>query len=208
MTPDLIATVDRMRRSQGFLGIEETLGLAEGGTAILDPFSILISPGVRLGEGNVLHPGVTLFCAPGAELSVGRGNVFHGGTLMAADTGQIRIGDDNQFGEGGFVARANRAGARIAIGTGGRYLGGAAVYGETELGSGSQLLGMISVTDCRLGAGATHRDPDPDRRGGLLKGFGTARNLAVGAGEVIAGEGTFSAGALKRQSFFHPKAKP
>ncbi len=205
MRPEPIAVCNEVRRAHGFLEIGEILALVQGGTAIFDPFSTLIGRRVRLGSGNLIYPGVTLLCAEEGELAIGGRNIFYGGTLIAAENAVIEIGDGNQFGEGGFVARANRAGARIQIGNGGRYLGGAAVYGETDLGSGSQLLGMISVDGCRLGPGGSYKDLEPDKRGGLLKGIGTARNLVVGTGEVIAGNGTFSASDLKPQSFFHPK---
>jgi hypothetical protein len=93
------------------------------------------------------------------------------------------------------------------IGDEGRYLGGAAVYGETDLGSGSQLLGLITVENCRLAPGASFRDPDPDRRGALLKGQGVARDIELAAGQVILGSGIFRVEDARPQSDFHPKAE-
>ena len=207
MTPDtsLIARIDQARGALGFLTLAETMALADRGTLVLDPFSVLIARRAGIGRDNVFHPGVTLACGPAAVLQLGDGNVLHPGTLIAAETGTIRIGDRNQFGEGGFTARANRDGAAIAIGDGGRYLSGATIQGRSTLGSGSQVLGAITVDDCSLGAGRRFSDPDPDARGAVLKGTGSARGLVLEAGQVIAGWGPFRIEDLKPQSFFHPK---
>jgi hypothetical protein len=167
---------------------------------------VLISRHAQLGRGNVIHPCVTLTCTASAELRIGDRNVFHTGTLLAAETGPVVVGHGNQFGEGGFTAKANSAGAHITLGDGGRYLGGASVFGRSELGSGTQLLGSITVEDCHLAAGATFSDPDPGRRAAVLKGFGAARGLVLETGQVIAGSGTFRQEDVKPQSFFHPKA--
>lgn len=208
MLPDtaVIAKINEARRSLGLLEIEAVLALAEHGNVVLDPFSTLIATNARIGAENLFYPCVTVLCAASAELTIGDGNTFHSGTWLAAETGPITIGSRNQFGEGGFSAKANRAGARIVIGDDGRYQGGASVFGEATLGSGSQLLGTIAVDSCHLAAGGSFRDPDPDTRGALLKGQGTARNLRLDAGQVIAASGVFRAEDVKPQSFFHPKA--
>jgi carbonic anhydrase/acetyltransferase-like protein (isoleucine patch superfamily) len=206
MQPDLLSALNLPRRAAGLLTLEEVLELASSGNVIFDPFSVLISRHARIGRGNVFHPCVTVSCAAGAELRVGDRNVFHTGTLLAAETGPLSIGDGNQFGEGGFTAKANSPGARIIIGNGGRYLGGASVFGQTELGSGSQVLGAITVDGCSLAGGAAFSDPDPDKRAAVLKGAGTARRLVLGVGQVIAGSGSFRMEDVKPQSFFHPKA--
>lgn len=118
---------------------------------------------------------------------------------------RARIGSGNQFGEGGFTAKANQPGARIQIGDKGRYQNGACADGETELGSGSESFGAITVDSCRLEAGDCFRDPGPDLQAGLLKGSGVARNIAVPRGQVIVGAGGFSADEMQPQSDFHPK---
>ena len=203
----VIATMNEARRAHGLLAVEALLALAERDNVILDPFSTLIATNARIGAGNVFYPGVTLHCAASGELTVGDGNMFHQGTWLAAETGAVTIGNGNLFGEsGGFTAKANRAGARIVIGDHGRYQGGASVLGETILGSGSQLLGPITVDNCHLAAGGSFRDPDPDARGAVLKGYGTARDLRLETGQVIAGSGIFRMEDVKPQSFFHPKA--
>ena len=117
----------------------------------------------------------------------------------------IQIGSGNQFGEGGFTAKANRPGAFIGIANDGRYIGGASVFGSTHLGDGCQLIGAISADSCRLEGGGSWRHGDADMRGALLKGFGPARNLSLKRGQVIDGKGTFSVDEIKPQSFFHPK---
>ncbi|MGE6758359.1 hypothetical protein ACQKGO_10130 [Corallococcus interemptor] len=205
---DLLSALDAPRRAADLLTLEEVLGLASRGNVIFDPFSVLISRHVRIGEGNVFHPCVTLTCTASAVLSLGDRNVFHTGTLMAAETGPISIGHGNQFGEGGFTAKANSPQARIVIGDGGRYLGGASVFGQTELGSGTQVLGAITVDRCTLAGGTAFSGPDPDLRGSVLKGSGTARGLVLGVGQVIAGSGAFRLEDAKPQSFFHPKRAP
>ncbi|MCY0999959.1 hypothetical protein OWM54_22745 [Myxococcus sp. MISCRS1] len=207
MRLELLAALDAPRRSAGLLTVTEVLALADTGNVIYDPFSVLISRHLKLGEGNVLYPCVTLTCAPTAELRLGNRNVLHTGTLLAAETGAILVGDGNQFGEGGFTAKANRPGARIRIGDGGRYLGGASVFGECSLGSGSQLLGAISVDNCTLAGGAPFSDADPDARAAVLKGSGTARGLVLEVGQVILGNGVFRAEDVKPQAFYHPKVK-
>ena len=52
-------------------------------------------------------------------------------------------------------------------------------------------------------AGAAHHDPDPDARGAVLKGFGSARGLTLACGQVILGSGVFDAKDVKPQWFFH-----
>ncbi|MEZ5904626.1 MAG: hypothetical protein R3C69_05825 [Geminicoccaceae bacterium] len=61
------------------------------------------------------------------------------------------------------------------------------------------------VEDCELGPGGAFTEPDPDERGGVLKGAGPARHLLVPKGHVIAAYGPFDQAAMQQQSFFHPK---
>jgi hypothetical protein len=180
-----VAQLDRIRAGRGFLTIAETLALADSGNVVLDPFSLLVSRAVRIGSRNVFYPGVTLVSDPG---------------------GTIVVGSENQFGEGGFTARAE-GGAVIEIGDGGRYTLGASLTAPAQLGSGSQILGAIAVQDCVLGAGGTFRDLDPDARGAVLKGVGRARGLRLARGQVIQGDGVFDAADIKPQSFYHPASK-
>ena len=201
-----LAKLDKIRADRGYLTLAETVALIDDGNAVLDPFSLLVARGVTLGRGNTFYPNVTIVCAAGGTIAIGDDNTFHSGTSLFAVAGRIVIGARNQFGEGGFIAKADRAGAAIEIGDAGRYLGGAAVYAAAQLGSGSQILGAVAVQDCTLGAGGSHAEPDPDLRGAVLKGVGRARHLTLSTGQVIQGNGMFDAKDVKPQSFYHPPA--
>ncbi|MDD7971966.1 hypothetical protein [Roseinatronobacter alkalisoli] len=205
MTMD-ITTLNKVREAAGLLSIEDVIALSSRNT-IFDPFSVLIAHGIEIGVGNVIYPVVSLLREGAARLEIGDGNVFHPGTVIAATSGDILVADKNQFGEGGFTAKANRSGARITIGSHGRYLGGAAVYGTSKLEDGSQILGAILVDSSHLEGGAAFNTADPDLRGGVLKGQGTARDLIVPQGYVISAQGSFDAAAMKSQTFYHPTAK-
>lgn len=201
----LIPHMNALRRARGLMTLDEISALMAMGVEILDPFSVLISTHVTIGKGTVIYPAVTLLTGASGQLSLGADNLLHTGTIIAATAGTIRIGDGNQFGEGGASLKVNRPDGRITVGDGGRYLGGCQILGSADLGSGSQILGAISADDCRLEAGGTWRDSDPDRRGAVLKGAGVARGLTIPAGHVIAGAGTFHVEDMKPQSFYHPK---
>lgn len=198
------AFIDELRRARGLMTIDEIGALVRRGNIIFDPFSVLISNTVSIGASNVIYPCVSLLCEAMGELTIGDNNHFHTNTLVEAVAGPIRIGSDNQFGEGGFTAKTNRPESAIRIGDKGRYLGGASVFGRSELGTGSQILGPISVDHCRLEAGSSFQDSDPDRRADVLKGSGTARHLVVPCGQVMMGNGSFAPEDLKPQSFYHP----
>ena len=200
------AFIDDIRRSRGLMTINQIQILLEQGNIIYDPFSVLISNSTKIGTGNIIYPCVSLLCHEQANLVIGNDNTFHSNTLIEATSGPVIIGTFNQFGEGGFTAKTNRPGAKITIGDNGRYLNGASVFGTTRLASGSQILGAVTVDSCVLEEGASFQEPDAQRRAGLLKGFGIARNMTVPMGHVIFGEGTFSANELKPQSFYHPKS--
>lgn len=148
------AYLDEVRRQKGLLTVAELIDLSRRGNLFYDPYSVLISTRAVIDRDNVFFPGVYLFCTDGGALEIQKGNTFHANTLIEASNGCVRIGSHNQFGEGGFTAKANRQGASISIGDEGRYLNGAAVFGETNLGSGSQLLGPITVDNCTLSAAA------------------------------------------------------
>lgn len=203
---ELLAVVDEVRRNGDFLSLGETLALRHRGNVVYDPFSTLISRHVQLASGNIFYPNVVLRSDSDSHFSIGGGNVFHSVTFMEAlSGGSIVVGGGNMFGTGGFKVSAGGKTARIVIGDHGRYNSGASVYGLSELGSGTQILGLISVTDCVLGAGEDFNYPDPDQRGAVLKGHGPARKLHVAAGEVISCTSSFEQSAVQRQTDFHPK---
>lgn len=202
---DIQAITDKARQAQGFFGMAEMVEAYGEANDLLDPHSILISPGVELGTGNVIYPGVTLARSEAAVLRVGSGNILHNGTDISAETGKIVISDKNLFGPGGVQIGADRIGAHIRIGSNCRLRYGARVFGKSTLGDGCQVLGAVEAVDCQLGSGGSHEEPDPDKRGGVLKGFGRARDVKVPRGFALAGEGTFDNAKLLPQSHFHPK---
>lgn len=197
--------LDDVRHSNDLLTVDEVIKLNTLGNTVYDPFSVLISRRVTMGTGNVIYPCVSLLCSNEYELALADENTFHTLTSLDASGGSIHIGSNNQFGEGGFTAKANRIGSSIIIGDGGRYLNGASIFGNTVLGNGSQLIGQITVDGCTLEEGESFKFEDPNSRAGLLKGQGVARNLVVPKGHVIVGSGVFEIEHLELQSKHHPK---
>lgn len=203
------ARTDAVRRRCGFLGVDETAALADVGVTVLDPCSTLVSPRAQLGQGVVLWPGTSILAGPDAEVLIGSGVVLYPGTRIAAASGRIGVGDEAELGEeGGFTLRVDTAGMTITVGAGARLLGGGSLSRSNEIGTGAQILGPIRAQDCRLGGGGTHAEPDPDLRGGVLKGCGVARGLVVPRGHVIQAFGVFADAPLRRQTHFHPKENP
>jgi carbonic anhydrase/acetyltransferase-like protein (isoleucine patch superfamily) len=199
------ATADAARRSLGFLSLGETIALADRGVAVPDPHSVLVSPGVILGADVVLWPNVILQIAAGGGIAIGAGSALFPGTRIVASGGLVAVGSDVEIGEeGGFTIKAE-AGDAIEIGDGARLLGGGSLARSNRIGRGAQIMGPIRCQDCRLGDGGTYRDPEPDERGGVLKGSGVARRLEVPQGHVIQAFGLFADGVMRRQSYFHPK---
>jgi carbonic anhydrase/acetyltransferase-like protein (isoleucine patch superfamily) len=205
MPADARSELDEARRSLGFLTVREVVERIAGRNIVLDPGSLLIGRDARIGQGNVFHAAVEIGADARSTVTIGDGNQFFSTCMLRARAGgRIEIGHGNQFGEGGLVLDADQAGALITIGDHGRYRYGAVIRGRATLGAGSQVLGPVIVEDCELGAGASFAEPDPDLRGGVLKGAGPARHLRVPQGHVIAAWGPFDQAAMQRQSFFHP----
>jgi carbonic anhydrase/acetyltransferase-like protein (isoleucine patch superfamily) len=202
----LISDLDDIRRQHGFLSMADTAALIGRGVVMFDPYSTLISEDVDLGAGVVIWPGVTLQRLDAGTLAVGTGTVLHSGTRIVARGGTVVIGRRAEIGEeGGFTLKADRPDVVIEIGDEARLLGGGSAVLNNVIGRGAQVLGPIRMQECRLEDGGSHVEPDPDRRGGVLKGAGVARGLSVPRGGVIQAFGTFEAGALRRQVEFHPK---
>ena len=179
-----MTATDDARRRLGFLGIEATVALADRGIVIPDPSSTLVSPGIDIGNGTVLWPSTVLRCLNGGRITIG----------SACEIG----------GEGGFTIEADAT--TIEIGDNCRLLGGGSLSGSNTLGHGAQILGPIRCRDCRLAGGDSHRQPHPDRRAAVLKGCGTARNIALDRGQVIQAFGLFAEAPVHQQSHFHPPA--
>lgn len=200
-------TTDAARRALGFLTLDETIRLADRGVTIPAPHSVLVSPGIFVAEGVVLWPGTVLQRLDGGHLSLAAGTICFPGTRIVANGGQIEIGPGVEIGdEGGFTIKAER-GADITVGAGARLLGGGSLNLSNRIGRGAQILGAIRCQNCSLGDGGTYRDPDPDSRGGVLKGVGVARDLEVPKGQVVQAFGLFAEAPMRPQSYFHPPAK-
>ncbi|WP_262298912.1 hypothetical protein [Microvirga sesbaniae] len=196
---------DEARRRLGFLSQGDTAALSRRGILVPDPGSVLISGDVRLEDDVVLWPNVVLQIADGGTVAVARGTQLFPGTRIVAAGGWVGIGADAEIGEeGGFTLKA-AAGDTIAVGDGARLLGGGSLTRSNRIGRGAQILGPIRCQTCTLRDGGTHRDPEPDERGGVLKGFGVARGIEVPQGHVIQAFGLFADAVMRRQSYFHPK---
>ena len=196
---------DESRQRLGFLSAAETAALAHRGVVIPDATSVLVSPGVQLATGAVLWPGVILEARDGGTIVIGAGTQLFPGSRLVASGGSIKVGASAEIGEeGGFTLKAE-AEDLIEVGDGARLLGGGSLILSNRIGRGAQILGPIRCQNCTLGDGGSFRDPDPDGRGGVLKGSGVARHVDVPTGSVIQAFGLFSEGVLRRQSYFHPK---
>ena len=202
----IVEAADASRRALGFMSIAATAELARAGVRVIDPFSILVSPGVAIEPDAVLYPNVILDQAQCGQIRVGSGARLWPGTQMTARCGTIVIGPDAEIGEdGGFSFRAG-PGEEILVGDRARLTGGGRLSETCSIGAGAQVLGPIDVRVCSLEGGGDHREPDPDRRGAVLKGSGQARNIALGRGRVIQSFGLFSPAETRWQSFFHPQS--
>lgn len=194
--------------AQGFLTIEETILLAERGLTIMDPFSTLVSKQARLSSGIFVWPNVTIIAGKRVDVSIGSGTVLHSGVRVEAVAGPINVGADRDIGQQcGFTLLTAGNDDAITIGNGARLNGGGSIAINSKIGDGAQILGPIRVQHCLLGAGGSHKEPDPDRRGGVLKGAGVARDLEIPTGMVIQAFGIFAEATLRPQTYFHPAAK-
>ncbi|WP_105383530.1 hypothetical protein [Neorhizobium alkalisoli] len=203
---EYLSLINEMRVGQGFLSVEETVLLSQQGITIMDPFSTLVSKRAQLSESLLIWPNVTISVGPRGSLTIGSQTVLHSGLRIEANEGSIEIGCRAELGHaGGFTILASGNADLVTIGDEVRLNGGGSVAVKAEIGHGAQVLGPISVQHCKLGAGGSHREPDPDKRGGVLKGCGVARHLEIPAGMVIQAFGDFAQAPLRPQTFFHPK---
>ena len=203
---DVHSLGDASRQRLGFLSAADTVSLTHRGVVIPDPTSVLISPSVRVGKGAVLWPGVILQIQENGVIAVGDDTQLFPGSRLVASGGSIMVGAQAEIGEeGGFTIKAGPA-EIIEIGDGARLLGGGSLMLSNRIGRGAQIVGPIRCQNCTLGAGGTYRDPEPDERGGVLKGSGVARGIEVPRGHVIQAFGLFTEAPVRRQSYFHPKA--
>lgn len=188
----------------GFMALSDMRKVAATGVLAPVPEAVLVSPGVLLGDGVILWPNVILQILPGGGIEIGSGAVLFPGTRIVA-SGRVRVGPGAEIGdEGGFTIKAED-GNLAEIGAGARLLGGGSLSGSNRIGRGAQILGPIRCRNCRLGDGTTYRDPEPDERGGVLKGSGVAYDVNLPCGTVIQAFGLFSEGVVRPQSYFHPR---
>lgn len=197
--------IDRIRRDNDFLTPHELVAGVGAQNTIFDPNSVLISEGVRIGVGNIFYPNVTIEQQGDGRIVLSDNNVLHSGTYFLCAVGVVRVGDGNTFGPSGVIMQSNAPGSSIIIGDEGRY-NRAEIMGRTTLGSGSQVLGLITVQDCILAAGGNFKESDPDQRAAVLKGFGLARGITLETGRVMNGAGDFSQATAQWQHEYHPKA--
>jgi carbonic anhydrase/acetyltransferase-like protein (isoleucine patch superfamily) len=196
---------DAARERLGFLSEAGIIALSRLGIMLPDPGSVLVSGDVRLAEDVVLWPNVILQISAGGRITIGRGTNLFPGTRIVASGGSVTIGARTEIGEeGGFTLKAG-AGETIEIGDGARLLGGGSLTLSNRIGRGAQILGPVRCQNCLLGDGGTYRDPEPDERGGVLKGSGIARGIEVPQGHVIQAFGLFAEAVMRPQSYFHPK---
>jgi carbonic anhydrase/acetyltransferase-like protein (isoleucine patch superfamily) len=196
---------DAARERLGFLSEAEIIALSRLGIMLPDPGSVLVSGDVRLAEDVVLWPNVILQISAGGRITIDRGTNLFPGTRIVASGGSVTIGAGTEIGEeGGFTLKAG-AGETIEIGDGARLLGGGSLTLSNRIGRGAQILGPVRCQNCLLGDGGTYRDPEPDERGGVLKGSGIARGIEVPQGHVIQAFGLFAEAVMRPQSYFHPK---
>jgi acetyltransferase-like isoleucine patch superfamily enzyme len=206
MTPDArLAALDAARDAEGFLGVDALIALAQSGVRVFDPYSALISKAVVFAGACRIEPCVCLATKHGGTISIGDGAEIAAGARAEAFGGRIVVGPSVDIGrEGGFTLLAHDA--DLDIGARARLAGGGSVSAGCRIGAGAQIVGRIQARAVELAGGASYADPDPDRRGGVLKGFGVAHGVRVGLGEVIQAFGDFRTAPLRRQRDFHPEA--
>jgi len=201
--------LDIARRAAGFLTVNEVTALAPD-VRVLDPGSVLIGAGVSVRPGAVLHPSTTLETRDGGVISVASGaRLGPGPVTIVASAATVHIGAGAELGPGPVTVFAD--GSDVVIGGRARLTAGCLVEGPARIGAGAQVLGPVSVRDVELEDGGDHREPDPDHRGGVVKGTGPVRGVRVGLGEVVVG-GVAHAGEasgrprIERQRTYHPDA--
>ena len=195
-----IEKMNRAREERGFRTIDEIYELAKENT-IFDLFSVLISRSVSLGKGNIIYPNVMIENIAGT-IVIGENNNLFNGTTIQNLSGNIEIGNHNEIGENAISIKNSKG--KIQIKDNCRLMNGAQILDDCYLGNGAQVLGNIKMSDCILADGESYKEKNPNKRGGVLKGFGTANKLRIEMGMVINGSGILSADMIERQETYHP----
>lgn len=201
--------LDDARRAAGFLTVRQVAALAPE-VRVLDPASVLIGVGVSVLPGVVLYPSTTLETRHGGAITLATGaRLGPGPVTVVASAATVYIGEAAELGPGPVTVVAD--GSDVVIGGRARLTAGCLVEGPARIGVGAQVLGPVSVRDVELEDGGDHREPDPDHRGGVVKGTGPVRGVRVGLGEVVV-SGVVHTGAssglptVERQRTYHSNA--
>jgi len=204
MNMEIIEYLNKIRRENGFLLINEVIELAKYNT-VYDIFSILISKHVKVGRGNIIYPNVIIECNDENGIIIGDNNILFNGCSIKAKGGKIEIGNHNEIGENGtFVFSLEN---KVKIRNNCRLMNGAQILDGCIIGDGCQVLGNIKAVKCILKDGESYEWYNPNMRGGVLKGFGNAIELVVDKGEVIFGKGLFAKDMIEKQEKYHPNWK-
>jgi hypothetical protein len=196
----VIKYMNKVRQENNFYTIDDLYLLSETNT-VFDPFSILISKSVAIGNRNIIYPNVVISNITG-HIEIGNNNQLFAGLNIVCENGTIRIGNENELGENGGEIRSTHG--TIDIANQCRINKGAQILDECVLENGSQILGSIKVSRCRLGSGTSYEGKDPNKRGAVLKGYGYAKRLSVEVGHVIFGKGDFNQDMIELQEKYHP----
>jgi acetyltransferase-like isoleucine patch superfamily enzyme len=192
--------MNRVREEKGFRTIDELYELAKENT-IFNLFSVLISRSVSLGKGNIIYPNVIIENRAGTII-VGENNIIFNGTTIQNLSGKIEIGNDNEIGENAVSIKNGQG--KVEIKDHCRLMNGPQILDDCYLGNGTQVLGNIKMSSCILADGESYKEKNPNTRGGILKGFGTAIRLRIETGMVINGNGSMTADMIERQEKYHP----
>jgi acetyltransferase-like isoleucine patch superfamily enzyme len=192
--------MNRAREERGFRPIDEMYELAKENT-IFNLFSVLISRSVCIGKGNIIYPNVRIENIAGTIIIGENNNLFNGTTIQNL-SGKIEIGNANEIGENAISIKNGQG--KIEIKDNCRLMNGAQIMDDCYLGNGTQVLGNIKVNGCILADGESYKEKNPNKRGGVLKGFGTAKKLRIEIGMVINGNGSMTVDMIERQEKYHP----
>ena len=195
-----IEQMNRAREENGFRTIDEMYELAKENT-IFNLFSVLISRSVSLGKGNIIYPNVIIENMAGTIIIGGNNTIFNGTTIQNF-SGKIEIGHDNEIGENAISIKNDQG--KIEIKDNCRLMNGPQILDDCYLGNGTQVLGNIKMSGCTLADGESYKEKNPNVRGGVLKGFGTANKLRIEIGMVINGNGVMTVDMIERQEKYHP----
>ncbi|OII12807.1 hypothetical protein BIU97_02355 [Curtobacterium sp. MCBA15_009] len=207
--------LDEARRTAGFRTVAEVVALAPE-VLVLDPASVLLGTGATVHPGVVLHPSTTLETRDGGTIVVETGaRLGPGPVTVVAHGSHVRVGGGAELGPGPVTITAYRSEVTaasvdtvvdVAIGAAARLRGGCVVEAPADIGAGAQVLGSVSLRDAVLAAGGDHREPDPDRRAGVVKGTGRVHGVRIGVGEVAVVTGGSTPPEVERQRAHHPDA--